>query len=329
MPLREDRKADLKKDLAQQIRRKINARVRTDEPLAGHCTWRIGGPADLWVEPDSPHEFADLISLLQRHQMKFVVIGRGSNLLFPDEGIRAVVVCISRRMSRCIIQGTGVRVQAGMSVPRLALRACQAGLAGLEHAAGIPCSLGGLVAMNGGSERQNVGQCIQSVEVCDSRGRLECLEPRDCGFGYRRSIFQGGTRWVMGAHLHLVQDNPRAIRSRMKEILEERRRKFPRRPSCGSVFLSDPLLYQAWGPPGRIIEETGCKGWRAGGAQVSRKHANFIVNTDQASARDVLKLISRIENAVCDRIGHRLHCEVRYLTPEGDLLPAERACDLR
>jgi len=212
-----------------------------------------------------------------------VVVGRRSNLLFADQGVRAVVICLGRSMSTCRFQGSDAYVQAGLAVPRLTLRACQRGLSGLEHAAGIPCSFGGLVAMNGGSQRQSIGQVIREVTVCDAAGRIETLGPEACGFAYRTRAFQHGDRWVLAGRLGLRRGEPAGIRATMREILAGRRRRFPREPSCGSVFLSDPEIYHRWGPPGKGIKDTGCKGWTRGQAQVSHRHGR--TGTKAASIR--------------------------------------------
>jgi UDP-N-acetylmuramate dehydrogenase len=318
---------DALRRVADDLRRLDVGILAVDQPLWKHSTWLIGGPASVWVEPETPEQFARLRQYLHPRDLPSVVIGRGSNLLFADAGVRAVVIRLGRRMSACSFRRPRVDVQAGLAVPRLALRACRRGLSGLEHAAGIPCSVGGLVAMNGGSERQSIGQVIREVTVCDAAGRIETLGPEACGFAYRSSAFQHGDRWVLAAGLTLRPGDPAEIRATMREILAGRRRKFPRGPSCGSVFLSDPDIYRRWGPPGKVIEDTGCKGWTRGRAQVSGKHANFIINTGGARAGDILALIADIRRAVRNRIGREMACEVRYVSEAGRILPAHLAAD--
>ena len=297
--------------------------VRRDEPLAPRTTWRIGGSARLWVEPTSVQQFAALRRFVHREGIPCVVIGRGSNLLIADEGFDGVVVGLGPRLAGCAWTGRRVRVQAGLGVPRLALRACQRALAGLEHTAGIPGTVGGLIAMNGGSERQAIGSVVRRLTVVDASGQVLEMTAAECEFAYRTSVFQRRLAWVLEAELELPAGDPAAIRALMRDILAGRRKKFPRRqPNCGSVFLSLPEIFERFGPPGKVIEDTGCKGWRVGGAEVSRLHANFIVNTGGATAADVLTLIHRIRAAVHARTGMWMQCEVRYVAPDGRVTAA-------
>ncbi len=314
------------KESASVFLREPVGRVGFGEPLCEHCTWRIGGPADVWVEPGAVDQLARLRRILADHGGPHIVMGDGSNLLFDDAGLRGVVVCIGRKLSRVAFDGVLMRAEAGVAVSRLALRAGQLGLTGLEHTIGIPGTLGGLVHMNGGSLRQSIGQVVRRVTVCDGAGRVLAIDHDDCGFAYRRSRFQGSDLIIAEVELELRRDDPRRIRRDMLDILRTRRVKFPRRlPSCGSVFLSDPDRYHIDGPTGWVIEEAGCKGWRLGDAEVSRQHANFIVNRGHATSADVLRLIDRVRQAVHARTGRWLRCEARYVSPTGAIMPADQA----
>lgn len=300
--------------------------VRVNEPLRDHCTWRIGGPADVWIEPTSVDQLARLRQSLARQRIAHIVIGDGSNLLFDDAGVRGAVVCIGRALSRTEFDGMIVRAHAGVAMSRLAFRAGRRGLTGLEHTVGIPGTLGGLVHMNGGSLRQSIGQVVRRVTVCDATGRVFDVDCDDCGFGYRRSRFQGSDLTIAKVELELRRGEPEQIRRNMLDILRTRRVNFPRRlPSCGSVFLSDPDRYHIDGPTGWVIEQAGCKGWREVDAEVSRRHANFIINRGRATSRDVLRLIDRVRRAVHDRTGRWLRCEARYVSPAGRIMPADEA----
>lgn len=296
--------------------------VCTNVPLADHCTWKIGGPADIMIEPESIDQFQRLRRFLHDRHIPSLTIGEGSNLLFDDAGFRGVVVKVGRCFAAVAIDGPNVSVQAGASAARLARTCGRAGLSGLEHIVGIPGTLGGLIAMNGGSLRQSIGDVVCSVEAMDAAGNLQTFERDACGFDYRTSAFQGTDRLVLAATLRLKRGDSAAIHAAMLDILRERRQKFPRRlPSCGSVFLSTAQMHETIGPPGKVIEEAGLKGCRVGGAEVSRQHANFIINTGNATAADVCRLVEHIRRTVHDKTGFWLGCEARKVSPAGQIQP--------
>lgn len=295
-------------------------RVFSNEPLAKHCTWRIGGLADALIEPSSRDSLLNLVSFLNRREIPWLVIGAGSNLLFNDRGVRGVVIKIGRTLSSIRYHEGLVICQAGIWVPHLARNMGAAGLSGIEHAVGIPGTLGGLVAMNGGSQGRSIGQNVHSVVVLHPDGRVEELPKTACLFSYRSSRFKDQNSIILEVTLQLNPDAPKSIRNRMLSILQQRRAKFPlKEPSCGSVFLSDPRLVNTIGPPGVVLDQMGFKGFTIGGAKVSEKHANFIVNTGKATAQDVLRLVAFLQEQVFSRYGYALHCEFRYVTEEGTI----------
>lgn len=305
--------------------------VSPGEPLKDHCTWRIGGPADALAEPSSKEEIARLLAFVREEEIPLLVIGRGSNLLFSDKGFRGVVLKLGRRFSALSVKGTRVRAQSGVWVPGLARIVAGAGLSGFEHAAGIPGALGGLIVMNGGSLRRSAGENVRYVDALSRGGEFKRFAPDECGFSYRRSVFQdGGARagWIiLGAELGFEPSDRRTVRKACLDALAERRGKFPLRlPNCGSVFTNDPKVYELAGPPGKIVEEAGLKGATVGGAMVSPLHANFIVNLGGASAADALGLISLVRRRVFDRLGVWLDTEVRYASEDGTVIPASEAC---
>ena len=300
--------------------------VSRDETLWKHCSWRIGGPADILVEPRNEAQLKKIFQVTTDSGVPVVVIGCGTNLLFDDAGVRGVVVKIGERMSGISITGTHIRAGAGTWMPHLARAAGRAGLTGLEHTIGIPGTLGGLVVMNGGSRHKSIGETIKLVTVTDREGRTYRFSRQDCKFSYRSSLIQKQGLIVTEVELECERGLKSLIRREMIEILRERDRKFPRKtPNCGSVFLSSDEIYERFGPPGKIIEETGLKGLSAGDAQVSTKHANFIINRGGAGSADVLELIRRVRQAVYNRIGTWLKCEVRYISPDGSIMPAHLA----
>ena len=289
-------------------------RVYDDQLLKNHCTWRIGGPADVIVEPETTDQLCLLRKFICDNKINSIVIGQGSNLLFDDRGFRGIVIKIDGFLSNFRIENKIVRAETGVAVPRLARAVGLSGLTGIEHTIGIPGTLGGLVAMNGGSRRKSIGEVINFVEVVDCCGDIRKMNKDQCGFSYRKSVFQESDLILVNIEIELEYDDPTVIRSRLLKNLRERRQKFPRRePNCGSVFLSTKDLYEQVGPPGKVIENAGLKGLRCGGAQVSNKHANFIINTGTATAADVKKLIEKIKKTVYDKTGKQLQCEVKYI----------------
>lgn len=291
---------------------------RRDVPLSTCGTWRIGGPADFLVEPVSWEQTATVLRLAGERGVPAVVIGKGSNLLFDDAGLRGVVIKIGGRLSRISIKGTTVRAQSGITASRLARAAGLTGLSGFEHIVGIPGTLGGLVFMNGGSLQRDIGEVITQVKVMDRRGAVQVFRREDCEFAYRSSRFQREGCIIMEATMDLVPGPREPILAEMLAILRDRRKKFPLTlPNCGSVFKNDPASFESFGPPGKIIEDTGLKGASAGGAAVSERHANFIVNRGNAKAHDVLRLIELIRRQVVRRTGLALGCEVRFVHPTG------------
>ncbi|MEJ2491009.1 MAG: UDP-N-acetylmuramate dehydrogenase [Desulfuromonadales bacterium] len=297
-----------------------------DEPLSDHNSWQIGGPVDLLIEPGSAEQVAAVVRFVNQFRIPLVVIGQGTNLLFDDAGLRGVVLKLGENFSAISIEGNRIIAESGAWVPGLARRAMRAGLSGLEHIIGIPGTIGGLVLMNGGSHRQGIGENVRRVEVVNPDGTIAWLDQADCCFAYRSSALQGTGAVVVGVELCCLPEKVAKIRQQMLLDLRERRRKFPRKlPNCGSVFLSTATMHATVGPPGRIIEEAGLKGTRIGQAEVSRQHANFIVNRGGATSSEILALIRHIRDEVKSQIGFDLQCEVRYVSPEGRVLPAHRA----
>lgn len=293
--------------------------------LAQLSQWRIGGKADLLIRPSSADQLEALCRFFHHRGMTPVVIGMTSNLLFDDRGVRAPCIQIAGRMAKYSIKGSDVVAQAGLWVPGLARALMRRGLTGGEHICGIPGTIGGLVTMNGGSQRKGIGSNIVAIESVDAEGIRRCRSAAECNFGYRYSMFHDGSEIITGVHMRFMHGDRSGIRSEMRAILADRRRKFPRKePNCGSVFKSNPEMYAIIGPPGAAIERLGFKGKSIGGALVSPKHANFIVNTGEARASDVLALISAISESVFDTTGIRMEAEARYVTPMGRIVPADQ-----
>jgi len=294
-----------------------------DARLADYSRWRVGGRAAALIEPVSRRHVEACLAYLASRDLPNLVIGDGSNILFDDAGFDGVIVRVGPSMSKLMLDGGRVWAEAGIWVPRFVRLLGQRGLAGLEHAIGIPGTLGGLVIMNGGSRRLGVGRNIVRVGGCDLRGKPFERTGEECDFRYRGSTLQDDQLIVLDATFSFEQVERSPLRQDMISIMTERRNKFPKKlPNCGSVFLSDPAMYKIVGPPGAAIERAGLKGTARGGAQISPMHANFIVNNGNASSRDILGLIHLIRTTVHHQTGFWMDCEVRHVAPDGRVRPA-------
>lgn len=278
-----------------------------DEPMARHTTFRIGGPADVFLRPRSADALCAAIVTARAQDIPCAVIGNGSNLLAPDGGIHGVVVCTGA-LCDIQMQGNTVTAGAGALLSRVARAAQGSGLSGMEFAAGIPGSAGGAVFMNAGAYEGQMADIVQEVTYLDETGALRIAT--NCGFGYRTSVFKQHPAWtILSAVLELRPDDPARIRTRMDDLAFRRRDKQPiDLPSAGSTFKR-PAGHFA----GKLIEEAGLRGMAVGGAQVSEKHAGFIVNRGGATCADVRELIALVQRTVLEKFGIELECEVRFL----------------
>jgi UDP-N-acetylmuramate dehydrogenase len=300
--------------------------VKTNFSLKQIARWNIGGIADCFVEPENPGQVGRIVKYCNDQGLPWLAVGYGSNLLFDDAGFKGVIIQLAGKLSACLIDGRRVRAQAGIWVPKLAWMLGKRGLTGIEHAIGIPGTLGGLVIMNGGSLHKGIGMNIEYVTVLDSEGNQKILNKSDCGFSYRYSVLQDAKNIVLEAELSLARRDKAQVRKEMLSILRSRRNKFPLKlPNCGSVFLNNPKIHEKVGPPGKIIEEAGLKGVKIGGAQVSTLHANFIVNLGTASSNDVLRLVSLIRARVFENTNYSMDCEIHYVSPAGSVKPLHEA----
>lgn len=305
--------------------------IALDLPLATLGRWQIGGPADIVATPTNVESLRAVLTVIAEVGVPYVIVGDGSNLLYDDAGFRGVVVRIGRAFGGFDIGEHGVvKAGAGLWVPCFVRQVIDAGMVGATHAIGIPGTLGGLLTMNGGSQRHGIGENVISVDVVERDGTPVRINHADLGFGYRRSALQTRGAIVVSARFCFGIGDRHALRSEAVSILASRRAKFPRvRANCGSVFVSDPALYSLIGPPGMAIEKAGLKGAMVGGAQFSPDHANFIINNGGARSRDVLKLIAMARSRVHALTGIEMDAEVRHLAPDGTMRPAhEVAHDL-
>ena len=297
--------ARLKNDLEAYFPK---AKVLIDEPMSKHTTFRIGGPADIYIEP-ATSEVVSLINLLRNQQVPFVVIGNGSNLLVSDQGIEGVVVSLGANASEITVEGETITAEAGALLSKLANTAAASGLTGLEFAAGIPGSVGGAVFMNAGAYGSEIKDVIVSATVLTPEYTFEEWGRDELELSYRHSSVMDRGAIVLSASFKLEKGDPEAIQSKMDELKEKRVSKQPLNyPSAGSTFKR-PEGYFA----GKLIEDAGLRGYAVGDACVSEKHCGFVVNKGNATAEDVLKLMKDVDSKVFDMAGVHLEPEVRIL----------------
>lgn len=303
--------------------------LQLNVPLDRISRWRVGGTARMVLQPQSVDQLQQVLAYVSQHRIPYVVIGSSSNLLFADEGIEVLVIQIGTSLAGFRVEGSRVWSEAGAWVPGFARRLAHAGLSGAEHICGIPGTLGGLICMNGGSQRKGIGDHIIDVTSVTASGELRVRSREECDFRYRHSVFRTLDDVIVSARFQFRKANVgQSVRKEMLSILAQRRQKFPHKlPNCGSVFVSNPAMYAEFGPPGAVIEQCGLKGMVVGGAMVSPQHANFIVNHDRAKASDILSLVGHIRWAVRERTGYDMVAEVCYVSALGEIIPAHIRAD--
>ena len=294
--------------LAEALRRSLPAlELKRDEPLKNHTSFCIGGPAKYLMLPASAEELAEACALLRKLGVKPLVLGNGTNVLAPDEGIDGAVI-VTRRASGMERQGETLRAGCGAGLTKLAAFAAEEGLAGLEFAYGIPGSLGGALLMNAGAYGGEMKDVTAWVDYLDEELKPRRAEGEALGFGYRHSRF-GSMDVILGAELRLRGGDREAILARCRELTEKRKASQPLdKPSAGSAFKRPQGGYAA-----ALIDQAGLKGYAVGGAQVSEKHAGFVVNRGGATASDVKKLLEDVQRVVYDRTGVLLEPEIKIL----------------
>ena len=284
--------------------------LRDNEPMYRHTTFRVGGPVALMALPRSVEELSTAVSLAKEAGIEPFFLGRGSNLLVADRGAEAFLIKLAGGLDRLELLGeNSLYVGAGVTLAQAAVFALEHALTGLEFAHGIPGTLGGGVFMNAGAYDGELSQVISWADCLDESGRIQRLAGEELELGYRTSVFSRKPWVVTGARLDLTPGDPAAIRARMEDLSHRRRSKQPLEfPSAGSTFKR-PAGHFA----GALIQEAGLKGVRIGGAQVSEKHAGFVVNTGGATSDDILSLIRLVRDTVLEKTGVLLEPEVRML----------------
>lgn len=278
------------------------------EPMKKHTTFRVGGPADVLVQPDET-ALAAILALCRRYHVSYSFIGNGSNLLVGDKGIRGVVIEMTDPMGNIEVDGTKITAQAGAMLSKIANTAASNGLGGMEFAAGIPGSVGGAVVMNAGAYGREMKDIIEKVYVLDENGAQLELDRDALDLGYRHSCIPEKKYIVTKVVLELVPRNEAEIRSEMKELNEKRAEKQPLQyPSAGSTFKR-PEGYFA----GKLIMDAGLRGYQVGGAQVSEKHCGFVINKGDATAADICQLMRDVSDKVQAQFGVVLEPEVKMI----------------
>ncbi|MCI6274684.1 MAG: UDP-N-acetylmuramate dehydrogenase [Coriobacteriaceae bacterium] len=296
--------------LAQRLRSIVGEdNVLVDEPMSEHTSFRIGGPADLFVIPDDFDEVRDAIDACVQAGVPHFVLGRGSDLLVADGGVRGVIVAVADGLVGVSVNDDEMWCQAGVTLREASEMACELGLSGLEFACGIPGSIGGACFMNAGAYGGCMADVLKSVRVLCQDGHEETIPVDELGLGYRRSRIASEGMVVLSATFDLEQADPEKIRATMDELTRRREEKQPLElPSAGSTFKRPEGYFV-----GKLVTDAGLRGYQVGGAAVSRKHAGFVVNVGGATAADVHAVISHVQDEVERQFGVRLEPEVRFL----------------
>ncbi len=286
-----------------------SSRVRQDEPMHKHTTFRVGGNADYFVMPHTWQEIQKVIVLCHKKNIPYYILGNGSNLLVSDNGYRGVIIQIYKEMNAIEIFENKMRVEAGALLSKVGSTALEAGLTGFEFAAGIPGTVGGAVVMNAGAYGGEMKDILLNVTVLTTEGKVQNLQKDELQLGYRTSLIQDKNYIVLDAEFGLEYGEKEAIRSKMDELKKQRITKQPLEyPSAGSTFKR-PEGYFA----GKLIQDAGLRGFQVGGAQVSEKHCGFVINKDNATAADIVELMNKVAEKVHEDFGVQLVPEVKRL----------------
>ena len=284
-------------------------RLLRDEPMAAHTTFKVGGPADVFVMPAEADAAAAVVEACREANVPYFVLGCGSDLLVSDEGYRGVIVSLTEGLTGMSSEGTELTCAAGVTLHDAAERACELGLSGLEFACGIPGSVGGACFMNAGAYGGCIADVLKEVRVLTAESQVRTYGVDELALGYRQSRIADEGMLVLSATFLLTPAESAAIRATMDDLTRQREEKQPLElPSAGSTFKRPEGHFA-----GKLIMDAGLKGWQSGGAAVSKKHAGFVVNVGGATVADVHAVISHVQDEVERQFGVRLEPEVRFL----------------
>lgn len=296
--------------LCELLQREVpGLELRRSEPMSRHTTFRVGGPAALMALPVTEQQIVSAVKIARTEGIEPLWVGLGSNLLVDDNGLSAFVMKTAPQLNHCRVDGSTVTAWAGTPLAQVANAAADHSLTGLEFAHGIPGSLGGAVVMDAGAYDGEMRQVVRAVRALNPSCEVETLDSTECQFGYRHSVFSDGSRLVLSVVMELQPGDETAIRGRMAELMAKRKEKQPLEwPSAGSTFKRPTGYFAA-----ALIDQCGLKGLTIGGAQVSEKHAGFVINAGGATCRDILDLMDEIRERVFREFGVELEPEVKYL----------------
>ncbi len=286
---------------------------RFEEPMAEHTTFRIGGPAEIWLVPDSVEQLQKTVTFLKQEGIRMQILGNGSNVLVSDEGVRGAVIRMEDRRSKVLYDTDGevtmATAPAGMSLSAFAREVCDKGYAEMEYATGIPGSVGGAIVMNAGAYEGEIRNQLQSAKVLTEDGEIVNLTAEDLKLSYRYSIIPEKRYLVLSGTFALKPGNRDEIRAKVLDLATRRREKQPLEyPSAGSTFKRPEGNYA-----GKLIQESGLRGYRVGDAMVSEKHCGFVINAGAATASEVKQLIADVQRIVQEKTGILLEPEVKFL----------------
>lgn len=282
---------------------------RENEPLAEHCTFKIGGPARVFVAPQEEEQLCKAILLCRDLSLPYYLLGNGSNILFADEGWSGVILDTSALKSSIQREGCTLRAGAGTLLSSLCREALRAGLTGLEFAYGIPGTVGGAVYMNAGAYGGELKDVLTRVRYLNQEGQIVCAEAAELDLSYRHSIFEENGGCILSAEFRLTPGDPAEIQAKMEDLMGRRRDKQPLdKPSAGSTFKRPAGAFA-----GALIDQCGLRGYRHGGAAISEKHCGFVVNLGGASCADVLALCDEVRDIVQEKTGYLLEKEIRVV----------------
>lgn len=296
--------------LVKELQEKEVGKVLPNESLSNHTTMKIGGPADVLVEPKSLEKLQETMETINKYKVKWTAIGRGSNLLVSDLGIEGVVIKLGNGMDHFELKGNEVHVGGGYSLIKLVTIISKKGLTGLEFAGGIPGSVGGAVYMNAGAHGSDMSKVLKKAHILFEDGKMEWLTADELNFSYRTSILQKERPGIcLEAVLNVEQGNREEVVAQLQKNKDYRRDTQPFSYPCAGSIFRNPLPEYA----GQLIEKAGLKGHKIGGAKVSDMHANFIVNDGGAKAQDVLDLIEYIKKTILENYNVQLETEVEII----------------
>ncbi len=298
--------------LAKTLKQKMPGHVYCAEPMKKHTSFKIGGPADVLVQPQDAGSLAYALAAAREYNVPVTVLGNGSNVLVRDKGIRGLVIQLGNALKNFRQEGECLYFGAGYSLALASRKAWECGLSGMEFAVGIPGSIGGAVYMNAGAYNGEMKCVVSSVQVMDMEGNAFTLTAEDLQFGYRKTSLQQSGYIITEVCLKMQPGDKDAIKAMMDDFSSRRISKQPLElPSAGSMFKRPPGYFA-----GTLIEQAGLKGYTVGGAQVSEKHAGFVVNRGNATAADVLQLIADVRRVIMEKAGVELHPEVLVIGEE-------------